>query len=70
MPEQESGKQAGADAREGQSPKCAHRNCKCLVPDGRPFGDFCSDYCIEAAHHDPVVCQCGHVACHDIAAGS
>jgi len=43
--------------------KCAHMSCKCAVPAGRPFGDFCSDYCLDAAHRDPVQCECGHADC-------
>jgi hypothetical protein len=43
--------------------KCAHLRCKCLLLASRPFGDFCCEYCLDAARLDPALCQCGHLSC-------
>jgi hypothetical protein len=45
--------------------KCAHPDCTCTVTDG---GQYCSDYCVEAANEESVKdaeggCSCGHPEC-------
>jgi hypothetical protein len=43
--------------------KCAHPACKCPVPNARPFGDYCSEHCKEAAGMSELRCDCKHPTC-------
>jgi hypothetical protein len=47
-----------------QSPKCAHKPCKCLAGEG---SEYCSAYCEDAAagvlRESRDDCGCGHAGC-------
>jgi hypothetical protein len=40
--------------------KCAHPNCSCAAPAGKPY---CSVQCETAAKTPDIDCKCGHPGC-------
>jgi hypothetical protein len=43
--------------------KCAHDSCVCPIAEDRPYGDYCSQHCEEAAELTELKCECGHPEC-------
>jgi hypothetical protein len=40
--------------------QCAHPACSCEVP---ADGEYCSQYCADAADTLEIACNCGHTDC-------
>jgi hypothetical protein len=41
--------------------KCGHPACNCMI--GESDGNYCSQYCEDAADTVEISCNCGHAGC-------
>jgi len=43
--------------------KCANQVCTCAVPESKPHGKYCSEYCREMKNVTQMRCLCKHEEC-------